>query len=167
MLDLGTGTGCLLLAALSEFALAFGVGVDRAPGAAALAARNAARSGLSARSCFLAGDWGQALAGRFDLILCNPPYIKRADIADLMQEVALHEPALALDGGPDGLDSYRTVLAGLPRLLEPGGVAILELGQGQEHSVGALARGAGFTQISAVADLAGIARALRLGMAPG
>jgi release factor glutamine methyltransferase len=159
VLDLGTGTGCLLLAALHEFPVAFGVGVDRVPTAATLARRNAAALGLAGRAAFLCGDWAAALTGRFDLVLCNPPYIPAAEIATLMPEVALHEPASALFGGPDGLDAYRAVIAGLPSLLAPGGVAILELGQGQAPAVAALAGALNFAT-ALRSDLAGIPRAL-------
>jgi release factor glutamine methyltransferase len=140
VLDLGTGTGALLLAVLSELPAASGVGVDLKPEAAALAARNAARLGLVGRARFLAGDWAAALSRRFDLILCNPPYIESAAITGLMPEVARHEPASALDGGADGLDAYRRIIADLPRLLAPRGVAVLELGQGQQAAVEALAK---------------------------
>jgi release factor glutamine methyltransferase len=162
ILDLGTGTGCLLLAALSEFPRAFGVGVDIAPAAAALAAGNAAANGLSGRCAFLAADWAAALSASFDLVLCNPPYIPSDDIGSLMPEVARHEPIRALDGGADGLDSYRSVIASLPSLLAPGGAAILELGQGQAEPVRALAEAAGLHYLGVEADLSGIARALRL-----
>jgi release factor glutamine methyltransferase len=162
VLDLGTGTGALLLAVLAEVPGATGVGVELRPEAAALAARNAARHGLAHRAAFLAGDWGVALAGRFDLVLANPPYIPRGDIAGLMPEVAAHEPASALDGGPDGLDAYRAILAGLPGLLAPGGRAVLELGIGQAEAVGALAVPAGLAVAGVRADLGGIARAIRL-----
>jgi release factor glutamine methyltransferase len=156
ILDLGTGTGCLLLAALTEFPAAWGVGVDRAAEAAALAARNAAALGLAARAVFLCGDWDAALAGRFDLVLSNPPYIPGGDIAGLMPEVARFEPARALDGGADGLDAYRRILAALPRLLAPGGAAVLEIGAGQAEAVAALA---GQT-VAFRADLGGIPRAM-------
>ena len=162
VLDLGTGTGALLLAVLSELPAANGVGVDLKPEAAALAARNAARLGLSGRARFLAGDWAAALAGRFDLILCNPPYIESAVIAGLMPEVARHEPASALDGGADGLSAYRRIIADLPRLLAPGGVAVLELGAGQQAAVEALAKVAGLTPEACRADLGGVPRALVL-----
>jgi release factor glutamine methyltransferase len=162
ILDLGTGTGCLLLACLSEFPDAFGVGVDISPEAASLAARNARANGLAARAAFLGGDWADALGGRFDLVLSNPPYIVSADIAGLMPEVARYEPASALDGGADGLDAYRRLAAMLPRLLAPGGVAVLELGQGQAEDVAGLAMAAGFAAPALRADLAGIPRALVL-----
>ncbi len=160
VLDLGTGTGCLLLAVLAERAGAFGIGLDLNPEAAALAARNAAANGLADRAAFLAGDWGAALAGRFDLVLSNPPYIESADIPALMPEVAGHEPGRALDGGADGLDAYRVIAASLPRLLAPGGVAVLELGEGQGPAVAALAVAAGLAIGGLRDDLSGIARAL-------
>jgi release factor glutamine methyltransferase len=165
LLDLGTGTGALLLAVLSELPAASGLGVDLKPEATALAARNAARLGLAGRARFLAGDWAAALAGRFDLVLCNPPYIESAAIRGLMPEVAHHEPASALDGGADGLDAYRRIIADLPRLLAPHGVAVLELGAGQQAAVEALAKAAGLTPEACRADLGGVPRALVLRVA--
>ncbi|MBC9179679.1 peptide chain release factor N(5)-glutamine methyltransferase [Pseudoroseomonas ludipueritiae] len=162
VLDLGTGTGCLLLAVLSEHPAAFGIGVDLAPEAAALAAANARRNGLGERAVFLAGSWADSLTGGFDLVLSNPPYIESADIPGLMPEVALHEPARALDGGADGLDAYRLIVADLPRLLRPRGRAVLELGQGQGPSVSAFARTAGLEVVGTHADLGGVDRALIL-----
>ncbi|PWC27239.1 peptide chain release factor N(5)-glutamine methyltransferase [Teichococcus aestuarii] len=167
VLDLGTGTGCLLLAVLSEWPEAFGVGVDLAPGAAALAARNAATNGLGGRSAFLAGDWATALSGRFDLVLSNPPYIESAAIPALMPEVAAHEPARALDGGADGLEAYRRIVAALPALLQPQGCAVLELGLGQREAVSALAEAAGLAIRGCHADLGGVERALVLGRQAG
>jgi release factor glutamine methyltransferase len=117
---------------------------------------------LSHRAFFLAGDWADALAGKFDLVLSNPPYIPSADIAGLMPEVACHEPPAALDGGADGLDAYRRLVAILPALLAPGGAAILELGMGQLAAVRALAEQAELHYLGAEADLAGIARAIKL-----
>lgn len=162
VLDLGTGTGCLLLAVLAERPRAFGVGVELVPAAAALAAANAVRNGLQDRAAFLAGDWAGALAGRFDLVLSNPPYIESDAIPGLMPEVARHEPASALDGGPDGLDAYRRLAALLPGLLAPGGVAVLELGFGQRQAVEGLARAAGLTPAGCRQDLGGVERALVL-----
>lgn len=162
VLDLGTGTGALLLAALTEFPAAWGVGVDLAPAAAALARCNAAANGLASRTAFLCGRWAAALAGRFDLVLANPPYIRAADIAALMPEVAAYEPALALDGGADGLDAYRAIVPTLPGLLRPGGVAILELGAGQAGEVGGLAHAVGLAVDSLRRDWGGIERALVL-----
>ena len=162
VLDLGTGTGCLLLAALSEFPQAFGIGIDRIPAAAELARRNAAALGFAPRTAFVVADWAEPLAGaRFDMVLSNPPYIPTADLAGLMPEVAIHEPAGALDGGKDGLDAYRRIVEALPSLLAPSGVAILELGIGQDQSVPALAAAKGFlTDLRN--DLADIPRALIL-----
>lgn len=162
VLDLGTGTGCLLLAVLSEWPGAFGVGVDLSPGAAALASRNAAANGLAGRAAFLAGNWAGALAGRFDLVLSNPPYIPRGDVPALMPEVAGHEPHRALDGGEDGLDAYRHIVAALPALLAPQGRAVLELGQGQREAVSRLATAAGLAIQGCQTDLSGIERALVL-----
>jgi release factor glutamine methyltransferase len=161
ILDLGTGTGCLLLALLHEFPAAFGVGIDIAPEAARLARGNAIRLGLADRAAFVAGDWTNSLAARFDLVVSNPPYIPTADIATLMPDVARYEPKRALDGGTDGYDAYRTILHDLPQCLQPGGVAVLELGIGQAGTVAALAQAAGFAT-SLHLDLAGIQRAVAI-----
>ena len=161
VLDLGTGSGCLLLATLSEFSRAFGIGVDRSAAAAVLAARNAAMLGLAGRSAFLCGDWAAALGAPFDLVLCNPPYIPTAQLDGLMPEVARHEPRAALDGGTDGLAAYRRLVPDLGRLLALGGVAVLEVGADQAGAVARLARHAGFA-VARYQDLSGIARALAL-----
>ncbi|WP_162993418.1 peptide chain release factor N(5)-glutamine methyltransferase [Asaia bogorensis] len=160
LLDLGTGTGCLLLAALSEYTASFGVGVDLSPDAAALAQRNASRNGLVQRSAFLAGSWTDALTGRFDIILSNPPYIPAADIAGLMPEVRDHEPVRALVGGDDGLEAYRAIMLQMSRHLAPGGLLVLEIGQGQEDDVTALGAEQGLSLREARRDLGGIIRAL-------
>lgn len=162
ILDLGTGTGCLLLAALTEFPRAFGVGVDVWAPAAALARRNARSCGLAARSAFLAGDWAAALGGGFDLVLCNPPYVAREALGALMPEVREFEPRRALDGGAGGLEEYRRVVADLPRLLGPEGVAVVELGAGQAGDVAALAQAAGLAVVATRDDLGDVARALVL-----
>lgn len=162
VLDLGTGTGCLLLAVLAERPLAFGIGVDLVPEAAALAAANAAANGLGGRAAFIAGDWATALDARFDLVLSNPPYIESAEIKGLMPEVARHEPTSALDGGVDGLAAYRLLAARLPSLLAPGGLAILELGRGQRPAVEWLAKAASLSLLGCRADLGGVDRALVL-----
>jgi len=161
IIDLGTGTGCLLAALLTEFPSAFGVGLDLDPDAAALAKRNATRLGLVKRSAFVVGDWTNSISGRFDLIICNPPYISAADIETLMPEVACHEPGRALDGGLDGYDAYRAILPLLKDYLEPDGAAILELGFGQANYVVDLAREAGLDAALRV-DLVGISRAIVL-----
>jgi release factor glutamine methyltransferase len=161
ILDLGTGTGCLLLAALTEFQAAFGVGIDRSVAATSLARHNAAMLRMADRAVFACVDWTIALTGRFNLILSNPPYVRTGELPGLMPEVAHHEPAVALDGGPDGCNAYRQILPEVPRLLAPGGVAIIELGAGQDAAVAALARASGLVP-TARADLAGIPRALVL-----
>jgi release factor glutamine methyltransferase len=161
IIDLGTGTGCLLLALLKEFPRAFGIGLDLGPDAAALAKGNATRLGLAERAAFMAGDWTNPLSGRFDLIVSNPPYIAGPAIETLMPEVARHEPRRALDGGLDGYDAYRTILPHLRHHLEPGGTAILELGLGQAYYVNDLARDAGLAT-SLRHDLADIPRAIVL-----
>ncbi|WP_254073026.1 peptide chain release factor N(5)-glutamine methyltransferase [Acidisphaera sp. S103] len=161
IIDLGTGSGCLLLALLKEFPSAFGIGLDLNPEAAALAKRNAIDLGLADRAAFVASDWTNPLFGRFDLIVSNPPYIASAAIETLMPEVSRHEPRTALDGGMDGYDAYRMILPNLTRHLEPNGSAILELGQGQASHVTGLAQAAGFAS-SLRLDLAGIPRAIVL-----
>ncbi|HSU04864.1 MAG TPA: peptide chain release factor N(5)-glutamine methyltransferase [Acetobacteraceae bacterium] len=161
VLDLGTGTGCLLLAALHEFPGAFGIGIDREPAAAALAQRNAAMLGLADRAAFMIGDWARAVGHPFDLILANPTYIDSAEIDRLMPEVSRHEPRTALDGGAEGLDAYRAILPMLPDLLTEAGWAVLEMGVGQVDLIQALATDAGLTT-SVRTDLAGIPRALLL-----
>jgi release factor glutamine methyltransferase len=169
VLDLGTGTGCLLLAALAEFRDAWGLGIDVAYEAAALAARNARRNGLDGRAAFAVADWATPVAGTFDLVLSNPPYIRAGEIDALMPEVARHEPRRALDGGADGLDAYRMLLDAVPACLAPGGLAVLELGAGQANAVGALAEAAGYRPAFR-ADLGGTPRAVlfekNLGRAP-
>ncbi|MGO4129817.1 peptide chain release factor N(5)-glutamine methyltransferase [Inquilinus sp. YAF38] len=158
VLDLGTGTGCLLLAVLHDRAAAFGIGVDRSEAAARVARDNARALGLADRAAFTVGDWATALAGRFDLVLSNPPYIPDSDIAALEPEVREHDPRLALSGGADGLDAYRALAAALPDLLAPGGTAVVELGIGQAADVAALFRGAGLDIAGTPHDLAGIPR---------
>ena len=161
ILDLGTGTGCLLLALLTEFPDAFGVGIDCVAEAASLAQTNAVRNGLVDRCSFIAADWTDPISGQFDVVVSNPPYIRSGDIPGLMPEVALHEPGSALDGGPDGYDAYRTIIQRLGSLLTPDGVAVLELGVGQANVVGDLARAAGLV-VRFHRDLAGIERAISL-----
>jgi len=160
-LDLGTGTGCLLLSVLHDRPAAFGVGIDISEVAACLARRNACDLGLASRSAFLCGDWAESVSGRFDLVLSNPPYIASAQLAGLMPDVAKHEPAAALDGGRCGLTAYRAIIAMLPRLLTAGGAAVLELGVGQLDAVRALSEAAGFW-VETRRDLSGIVRAIIL-----
>jgi release factor glutamine methyltransferase len=157
--DLGAGSGALLVAALKEFPNAQGTGFERSPEAFAYAEANLARHGLAARGRIVATDWNKA-DGPFDLILSNPPYIPTADIEDLDPEVRLFEPRAALDGGADGLDAYRGLAGLLPRLLKPGGMALLELGLGQAELVEPLFQS--LTVVRVAPDLAGISRVLVL-----
>jgi release factor glutamine methyltransferase len=158
--DLGTGSGALLLALLSELPHGFGVGTDVSFAALALARHNAAGAGLAARAAFVACDFGAALAGGFDLVVSNPPYLRSHEIAALMPEVRDYDPRVALDGGPDGLAGYRALAADAERLLGRGGHLVVELGLGAARDVAALFCAAGLTAAQPRADLAGVARAL-------
>jgi release factor glutamine methyltransferase len=160
VLDLGTGTGCLLLAILSELPNTRGLGVDLSPAAVRVAEMNAERLGLSGRAGFTTGDWGAGLSGPFDLILSNPPYIPSAAIAGLQPEVALWEPQLALDGGPDGLQAYRRLGPEIARLLAPGGSAAIEIGSTQAAEVAAILDRSGLRILECVRDLGGRERCL-------
>jgi release factor glutamine methyltransferase len=157
--DLGTGSGALLIALLTELPNACGIGTDVSREALAVARGNAARLGLGSRTQFAASDFGAALDEQFDLVVSNPPYIASGDIASLAPEV-LHDPRRALDGGADGLACYRVIGGQAPRLLKPAGDLVVELGVGQEAAVAALFRSAGLAPSPARADLAGISRAL-------
>ena len=159
LIDFGTASGCLLLALLSELPNATGLGIDASAETLAVAARNAERLGLAARATFQCGDWGQGLAGPFDLIVSNPPYIRDGDIAGLATEVARFEPRRALAGGADGLECYRALAPDIARLLTPGGQAVLEIGQGQADDVDAIMAAAGLAAAGRRVDLAGIDRA--------
>jgi release factor glutamine methyltransferase len=158
ILDLGTGPGTLLLAALDQWPQACGVGVDASDAALAYARRNAERLGFAERAELRLGDWSQGLDGRFDLILCNPPYVETG--AELMRDVAW-EPHEALFAGGDGLAEYRRLAPNLDARLAPGGIACIEIGAGQEAGVDALFRAEGFT-ISSRKDLRDIVRCLVL-----
>ncbi len=159
ILDLGTGPGTLLLAALAQWPEAHGLGIDESEKAVTYAEDNAIDLEMDERARFRVGDWASGLDGQFDLILCNPPYI--ADSEALMPDVAGHEPASALFAGADGLDDYRRIIPDLPRLLAPGGLAALEIGHTQHISVGELAETAGF-KVACRQDLGGRDRALLL-----
>jgi release factor glutamine methyltransferase len=159
--DLGTGSGCLLLSVLHERPQATGLGVDLSGAALVIARRNAIALGLADRCDFVRGDWFEPVAGRFDLVMSNPPYIPSVDIPSLMPEVAQHEPHLALDGGPDGLVPYRVIVPEARRRLKPAGVLVLEVGAGQADAVMQLARAAGFGTVEALPDLAGVRRCVR------
>jgi release factor glutamine methyltransferase len=158
--DLGTGSGALLLALLSELPNATGTGTDLNPAALACARENARRLGFGGRASFLACNYGTALAGAFDLVVSNPPYIAHCDLAALQPEVREHDPSLALDGGADGLDGYRAVARDASRLLAPAGVLVVELGAGLCEAACAIFAAAGLAPEPPRADLLGVPRAL-------
>ena len=159
--DLGTGSGAILLALLAELPAAQGFGTDISEDALQTAAANAAQTGLSNRATFVACDYAGGLAGPFDLIVSNPPYICSADIAGLAREVRIHDPLAALDGGIDGLDAYRALIPQATGLLAPGGALVVEAGAGQSGQIQALMTAAGLTLRTAPrADLGGIPRAV-------
>ena len=162
LLDLGTGSGCLLLALLHELPAARGLGIDRSPEALAVARRNAAALGLAGRAQFALGNWAEGLSGGFDLIVSNPPYIPQDEIPGLMPEVSRHEPLMALDGGRDGLDCYRQLAPQIAALLAPGGLALLEVGQGQAEPAAAILAAAGLEPVGVRADLGGRKRCVIL-----
>jgi len=159
ILDLGTGPGTLLLAALDQWPRAEGLGIDASEAALGYARRNAERLGLAGRACFRIGDWAAGIGERFDLVLCNPPYVGAG--AGLPREVAEWEPPEALFAAADGLSEYRRLAPEIPRLLAPGGIACIELGAGRRDEVAALFAAQGFT-ISSRRDLKGIDRCLLL-----
>ena len=185
ILDLGTGTGCILITLLAELPQARGAGTDRSLGALRLAAANAERLKIGPRASFLAADWldgiglpspadpasaaeGAASAeeaagfakagGKFDLIVSNPPYLASAEIAELAGEVAGYDPILALDGGPDGLEAYRRIAAGAGRVLAENGSLLLEIGPTQAAAVASILRASGLNPEGVEQDLAGRAR---------
>ena len=155
VLDLGTGTGCILLTLLAETAGATGTGVDLSAPALDVAKGNAGALKLADRCKFVVSDWFKAVGGQFDLIVSNPPYIAADEIDGLQPEVRDHEPRLALDGGADGLDGYRAITAGAPAHLTPGGRLIVEIGPTQGPAVCALFAGAGMQGIELCSDLNG------------
>lgn len=155
MLDLGVGSGAILLAILAERPAAKGLGIDVSEEALAVARENAASLGLASRAAFLRSDWTYGLGdGTFDLVVSNPPYIASGEIAGLDPEVRDHEPRLALDGGPDGLDAYRTLAPQILRVLRPGGLFAVEIGVGQRAAVESLFRDAGADEVRTQRDLA-------------
>jgi len=159
ILDLGTGPGTLLLAALAEWPAATGLGIDIAEDALAYARANALSLGLADRAGLRIGDWAEGVDGDYDLVLANPPYIE-ADAA-LPRDVAAHEPAGALFAGADGLDAYRLLARQIPPLIAPGGMAAIEIGASQRAAVTALFAGAGL-RCAARSDIAGRDRAVLL-----
>jgi release factor glutamine methyltransferase len=143
LLDLGTGSGCILVTLLAELPQARGLGTDLSPGALAIAAANARTHGVGPRAAFAAADWLDAVSDKFDLILSNPPYLATGEIAGLAEEVAAHDPRLALDGGPDGLDAYRRIAGRARDALTEDGRLLVEIGPGQGEDVAAIFARAG------------------------
>lgn len=160
VLDLGTGSGCLLLSILSECKAAFGIGTDISEAGLLVASRNARRLGLTDRARFVRADWGDGIKGRFDLVLSNPPYIPASEIGDLEPEISCHEPRLALDGGFDGLEAYRALAKQALWWVTSKTVLIIELGEGQAGSVREIFAQGGFTHSRLEYDLAGKCRCL-------
>lgn len=158
VVDFGTGTGCLLLALLSELPAARGIGIDISPAAVAVARGNAVALGLAGRAAFRIGGWETRIDERADVILANPPYIPSSEIGRLPAEVLAFDPRIALDGGPDGLSAYRPLGAAIRGLLGPAGMAYIEIGAGQELQVARVLREEGLTVTAVGRDLAGIER---------
>jgi len=161
ILDMGTGSGCILLSLLAEFESATGVGLDISAEALAVAEKNASKIDLSDRAEFLQSDWFDSLKPgerRFDSIVCNPPYIPSQDIKGLMKEVRMHEPCAALDGGLDGLGPYRVIAKEASAHLVPGGLLAVEVGTGQAQEVAAFFEASGFNQVEIFKDLPGLDR---------
>lgn len=163
ILDLGLGSGCLLLTLLREFPAARGVGLEMSEPALAVATENAAALGVEARARLVLGDWRQPawhedLGGPFDLVVANPPYVEAAAIDGLMPEVSRFEPRLALDGGPDGLAAYRALAAAAPRLVAPGGRMLVEAGMGQAPEIYRIFQAGGLSAGGSWKDLGGIDR---------
>jgi release factor glutamine methyltransferase len=158
VLDLGTGSGAILLTLLAEWPAARGTGVDIDAAALAVAEANAARLGLAGRARFRRADWTDGVAGRFDLVVANPPYVPEAEVAALAPDVRDWEPRHALTAGPTGLEAYERLAPRLPGVLAPGGRALLEVGAGQGEAVAAVLRAAGFAQVVVHLDLDGRTR---------
>jgi len=159
--DIGTGSGAILLALLSELPQARGIGTDISVAALAIARENAVRVGSASRATFVACNHAAALSGGFDLIVSNPPYVRSADVGGLATEVRDHDPLQALDGGADGLDAYRALIPQASRLLAHRGILVLEAGVGQSGDIRRLMAAEGFTiQRPPKDDLAGIPRAV-------
>ena len=172
LLDLGLGSGCLLLTLLKEFPHATGLGLDASPAALAVAQANAEALGVADRATLVSGDWREPdwidrLAGPFDLIVSNPPYIEAATIDLLMPEVSRFEPRLALDGGADGLDAYRAISAEAPQLLAAEGRLLVEIGEGQALGITDIFASSGLQMATTLKDLGGIDRVLAIQLEVG
>ncbi len=160
ILDLGTGTGCLLLALLAEFPAARGLGIDCDAAAVATARMNAELLGFGSRADFVLGNWGRGRTGRYDVIVSNPPYVPSPDLGSLPRSVVGHDPAAALDGGPDGLACFRALASDAARLLAAGGALFVEIGLDQESSVKKILGDAGLVPFGRRKDLAGHVRCI-------
>lgn len=160
ILDLGTGSGAILCGLLSEFTQATGVAIDLSNAACDLCRRNLQRNGLAARATVIAGSWTDAVEGRYDLIVSNPPYVETGVISTLDPEVNRYDPLLALDGGADGLDAYRSIAGLLPRWMRPESIVIFEIGEKQADSVTEVMGRAGLRPLGRWRDLGGHDRAL-------
>ncbi len=164
LLDLGTGSGAILGALLGELPRAIGFGVDLSPAACAIACQNLNALGFSERAFILAGNWMEPIAGRFDVIVSNPPYVRSGEIAGLDPEVRLHDPHVALDGGQDGLEAYLAIASGMALHLASDGILGVEFGAGQLASVEAILRSCGLIPFGSRRDLAAHDRAILAGL---
>lgn len=160
ILDLGTGTGCLMLTVLSEYPNARGTGVDICNNALAVARENARNLGMENRTAFVSSCWGEKVEGSYDIVISNPPYIPSSAIASLAPEVSQWEPKLALDGGVDGMDCYRAIASQLKRLLKPTGLCVFEIGMGQAKELEAIVQSHGLQVVGSKDDLALITRCI-------
>jgi len=162
IVDFGTGSGCILVALLHELPNATGLGIDLSFGALVTARTNAAGNGVGERCRFALSRWAEAISGPFDLIVSNPPYIASGVIPTLDEEVREHDPRLALDGGPDGLEPYRVLLSEAGRLLAPGGLLAVEIGYDQAEDLTSLARTYGLEILRIAHDLSGNPRCVAM-----
>jgi release factor glutamine methyltransferase len=160
ILDLGTGTGCLLLTLLAELPNATGLGVDLSANAVNMASQNAQNLGLETRTKFKISNWFEAITSQFDLIISNPPYIETSVLSDLEREVRDYDPSLALDGGNDGLDCYRLIAAEAKHALTKQGIVVVEIGMGQENDVVKIFKTHGFSSIKTCNDGGNILRGI-------
>ncbi len=162
ILDIGTGSGCILISLLKLWPDSRGVGVDRHMPALHIAAQNASNLHALSRADFVCSDWLDGIAGEYDLIVSNPPYVASDDLCRLAPEITDWEPVIALDGGHDGLDCYRKILPGLRSLLARDAVAVFELGAGQADAVRSIADDSGLAVVATIADISGMDRCLVL-----
>ncbi len=162
VLDLGTGSGCILISLLSEFENARGIGVDVSQDAVVMAQKNSIKNNVQSRIGFINGSWFDAVDGKFDLIVSNPPYIRSDVIPDLSDEVKNHDPILALDGGQDGLAPYEIIFSQIKNFLKPRGIGLFEIGYDQKDDVMRLAEKYGFAQRCVHLDMAGNPRVVEI-----